>query len=99
MIMAKLLPALAKRGHRTLVFCHSSKMLDLVQICVLKPNGLRCLRIDGTTEPVLRAEKVAKFQEQRDRFQCMLLTTAVGGVGLNLTSADRVILIDPAWNP
>eukprot|EP00930_Biecheleria_cincta_P032614 TRINITY_DN22618_c0_g1_i1.p1 TRINITY_DN22618_c0_g1~~TRINITY_DN22618_c0_g1_i1.p1 ORF type:complete len:1574 (+),score=385.00 TRINITY_DN22618_c0_g1_i1:175-4722(+) len=97
--LALLLPSLASRGHRTLVFSQSAKMLDLVQICVLKPHGLRCLRIDGQTEPTARAEKVAKFQQQRDRFQCMLLTTSVGGVGLNLTSADRVVVLDPAWNP
>jgi len=97
--LALLLPALAKRGHRTLVFSQSVKMLDLVQICVLKPNGLRCLRIDGKTDAVTRGEKVLKFEEQQDRFQCMLLTTSVGGVGLNLTSADRVIMVDPAWNP
>jgi len=97
--MALLLPALAKRGHRTLVFSQSVRMLDLVQICVLKPHSLRCLRIDGQTDPATRAEKVAKFQEQRDRFQCMLLTTGVGGVGLNLTGADRVVMVDPAWNP
>jgi len=97
--MALLLPALAAKGHRTLVFSQSLKMLDLVQICVLRPHGLRCLRMDGQTDPRLRAEKVRKFQEQRDRFQCMLLTTGVGGVGLNLTGADRVVLVDPAWNP
>jgi len=95
----QLMPALAKRGHRMLVFSQSLKMLDLIQILCLKPNGLRCLRIDGQTDPMSRADKVAKFNNQRDRFQCMLLTTSVGGVGLNLTSADRVILVDPAWNP
>jgi len=97
--LAYLLPALASRGHRTLVFSQSLKMLDLVQLCCLKPSGLRCLRIDGSTDALSRADKVAKFQRQRERFQCMLLTTNVGGVGLNLTSADRVILVDPAWNP
>lgn len=97
--MAFLLPGLVARGHRILIFSQSIKMLDLVQICVLKPHGLRCLRIDGQTEPQHRAAKVRKFQQQRDRFHCMLLTTGVGGVGLNLTSADRVIVVDPAWNP
>eukprot|EP00931_Biecheleriopsis_adriatica_P045058 TRINITY_DN25823_c0_g1_i1.p1 TRINITY_DN25823_c0_g1~~TRINITY_DN25823_c0_g1_i1.p1 ORF type:complete len:1592 (+),score=460.64 TRINITY_DN25823_c0_g1_i1:38-4777(+) len=97
--MALLMPSLVARGHRVLVFSQSVKMLDLIQICVLKPHGLRCLRIDGQTDAHLRAEKVRKFQEQRDRFHCMLLTTSVGGVGLNLTSADRVIIVDPAWNP
>eukprot|EP00933_Yihiella_yeosuensis_P041085 TRINITY_DN35525_c0_g1_i1.p1 TRINITY_DN35525_c0_g1~~TRINITY_DN35525_c0_g1_i1.p1 ORF type:complete len:1432 (-),score=477.17 TRINITY_DN35525_c0_g1_i1:154-3870(-) len=97
--LEKLIPELSARGHRTLVFSQSVKMLDLVQICCLKPNGLRCLRIDGQTDAQARAEKVNKFNKQTERFQCMLLTTNVGGVGLNLTSADRVILVDPAWNP
>jgi superfamily II DNA/RNA helicase len=97
--MALLLPALASRGHRTLVFSQSVKMLDLVQLCVLKPNSLRCVRIVGQTDPMERARKVDKFNQHRERFQCMLLTTSVGGVGLNLTSADRVVIVDPAWNP
>jgi len=97
--LSALLPALAAKGHRTLVFSASLKMLDLIQICCLRPNGLPCLRIDGGTDAMARAEKVAKFQQQQSRFKCMLLTTSVGGVGLNLTSADRVVLVDPAWNP
>jgi len=97
--LSELLPALTAKGHRTLVFCQSLKMLDLIQICVLKKNNIRCLRIDGGTDATTRAEKVRKFQTQIDRFQVMLLTTQVGGVGLNLTSADRVIVVDPAWNP
>merc|ERR1719258_757694 len=48
---------------------------------------------------MMRADKVQKFQNQQDRFQVMLMTTGVGGVGLNLVSADRVVLVDPAWNP
>eukprot|EP00931_Biecheleriopsis_adriatica_P075533 TRINITY_DN4937_c0_g1_i1.p1 TRINITY_DN4937_c0_g1~~TRINITY_DN4937_c0_g1_i1.p1 ORF type:complete len:1573 (+),score=524.53 TRINITY_DN4937_c0_g1_i1:64-4782(+) len=97
--LAELLPELAARGHRTLIFTSSVKMIDLVYTCCIKPNGLRCLRIDGETDATARAEKVAKFNKQPNRFQCMLLSVAVGGVGLNLTSADRVVLVDPAWNP
>jgi len=97
--MSKLLPALASKGHRTLVFSQSLKMLDLIQTCCLKPNGLRCLRIDGGTDAVTRTQKIDKFEKYPDRFQFMLLTTSVGGVGLNLVCADRVVIVDPAWNP
>merc|ERR1719316_853003 len=97
--IGSLLPALVARGHRTLVFSQSVKMLDLIQICVLRPRGIRCLRLDGSTDAPTRAAKVRKFTEQPDRFQVMLMSTTVGGVGLNLVSADRVIIIDPAWNP
>jgi len=97
--LEKMLPQLASRGHRTLIFSQSVRMLDLIQVICLKPKGLRCLRVDGATDAQARHVKVTKFNTQPDRFQFMLLTTAVGGVGLNLTSADRVVLVDPAWNP
>jgi len=97
--MSQLLPALASKGHRTLVFSQSLKMLDLVQTCCLKPKGLRCLRIDGQTDAVTRTQKIDKFEKHPERFQFMLLTTSVGGVGLNLVCADRVVIVDPAWNP
>ncbi|CAJ1368243.1 unnamed protein product [Effrenium voratum] len=104
--LSRLLPELAQRGHRTLVFSQSArhpepshvstcevKMLDLIQIC------LRCLRIDGLTEAQARAEKARELGSRRGGRdgRCMLLTTAVGGVGLNLTAADRVVVV--AWNP
>merc|ERR1719253_1350042 len=73
--------------------------MDLVEICVLKNLGITYLRIDGQTDIPARAESVKKFQTEHDQFSCMLLTTRVGGYGLNLASADRVILLDPAWNP
>jgi len=97
--MSSMLPALASKGHRTLVFSASVKMLDLIQICCLKPHGLKCLRIDGQTDIAERAVKVDKFNRETSRFQFMLLTTKVGGVGLNLTSANRVVMVDPDWNP
>nr|QDO16211.1 DNA excision repair protein ERCC-6 [Lingulodinium polyedra] len=97
--LAALLPALAARGHRTLIFSQGVKMMDLVEICVLKRQGIGYLRIDGQTDVTTRAERVESFQTQRERYQCMLLTTRVGGYGLNLTGADRVVLLDPAWNP
>jgi SNF2 family DNA or RNA helicase len=97
--LAKLLPALASKGHRTLIFSQGLKMMDLVELCVLKRLGISYLRIDGSTDVQSRADRVQQFQTQTDSFQCMLLTTSVGGYGLNLTSADRVVLLDPAWNP
>lgn len=97
--LSSLLPALAARGHRTLIFSQGVKMMDLVEVCVLRRHGLDYLRIDGKTDISTRAECVRKFQSERDRYKCMLLTTRVGGYGLTLTGADRVVLLDPAWNP
>lgn len=97
--LEKLLPALASRGHRTLVFLQGLKMMDLVEICILKPLGLTYLRIDGQTNTQSRGERVRSFQNKDDNINFMLLTTRVGGYGLNLTAADRVVIVDPNWNP
>jgi hypothetical protein len=74
-------------------------MLDLIQACVLRVLGLKFLRIDGTIEAKDRDLKLTKFQDPDSRYFCMCLSAAVGGVGLTITGADRVILTDPAWNP
>lgn len=98
-VLAVLLPQLQKRGHRCLIFSHSTRMLDLIQACVLRVLGLKFLRIDGTIDPKDRDVKVTKFQAPDSRYFCMCLSSQVGGVGLTITGADRVILADPAWNP
>jgi superfamily II DNA/RNA helicase len=74
-------------------------MLDLIQACVLRSLGLKFLRIDGTIDPKDRDLKLGKFQDPESRYFAMCLSTQVGGVGLTITGADRVILCDPAWNP
>jgi len=96
--LSSLLPALSEQGHRTLIFSQGVRMMDLVELCVLKRLGITYLRIDGQTDVQARNERVQKFQTEQ-HYSCMLLTTKVGGYGLNLTSADRVIILDPAWNP
>merc|ERR1719247_547835 len=98
-VLSVLLPQLHKRGHRCLIFSHSTRMLDLIQACVLRVLGLKFLRIDGTIEPKDRDLKLTKFQHPDSRYFCMCLSTQVGGVGLTITGADRVIITDPAWNP
>jgi len=98
-ILSVLLPQLHKRGHRCLIFSQSTRMLDLIQACVLRSLGLKFLRIDGTIDPKDRDMKLGKFQDPESRYFAMCLSTQVGGVGLTITGADRVILCDPAWNP
>mmetsp|Transcript_48006 Transcript_48006/g.129412 ORF Transcript_48006/g.129412 Transcript_48006/m.129412 type:complete len:1166 (+) Transcript_48006:3-3500(+) len=97
--VAAMLPALIARGHRVLIFSQGVLMMDLIEVCVLRKQGISFLRLDGHTDIKTRAERVASFQAEPEKYKCMLLTTRVGGYGLNLTGADRVILLDPAWNP
>ena len=89
--------AAAAGGHRTLVFSQSRAMLDGIQAAAAAA-GHRLCRIDGSVPASERARLVSQFQEDPS-IPLFLLTSAVGGLGLTLTGADRVLVVDPAWNP
>ncbi|XP_064642287.1 DNA excision repair protein ERCC-6-like [Lineus longissimus] len=96
--IVKLLRQLRMEGHRCLIFSQSLKMLDIIQR-VLQEEGHKIMRLDGTVKFTSeREELVQKFQRDSS-YNVFLLTTQVGGVGLTLTGADRVIIFDPSWNP
>ncbi|PVH36098.1 hypothetical protein PAHAL_7G351100 [Panicum hallii] len=92
-----LLRNLVKEGHHVLIFSQTRKMLNLIQEAILL-EGYKFLRIDGTTKVSDRERIVKDFQEGPGA-PIFLLTTQVGGLGLTLTKAARVIVVDPAWNP
>jgi SNF2 family DNA or RNA helicase len=82
--------------HRALVFSQFTGHLDLVE-AALRAEGVRLLRLDGSTPAKDRAKRVEAFQAgEGDLF---LISLKAGGVGLNLTGADYVIHLDPWWNP
>ncbi|ESR45373.1 hypothetical protein CICLE_v10000096mg [Citrus x clementina] len=92
-----LLDKLIPEGHNVLIFSQTRKMLNLIQESI-GSKGYKFLRIDGTTKASDRVKIVNDFQEG-DVAPIFLLTSQVGGLGLTLTKADRVIVVDPAWNP
>ncbi|KAI3445101.1 hypothetical protein Pfo_001766 [Paulownia fortunei] len=92
-----LLGDLIPKGHNVLIFSQTRKMLNLIQESLIS-NHYKYMRIDGTTKISDRAKTVKDFQEGRGA-PIFLLTSQVGGLGLTLTNADRVIVVDPAWNP
>ncbi|XP_057807804.1 protein CHROMATIN REMODELING 24 [Salvia miltiorrhiza] len=92
-----LLGDLIPKGHNVLIFSQTKKMLNLIQESLMS-NHYKYMRIDGTTKVQDRAKVVKDFQEGRGA-PIFLLTSQVGGLGLTLTNADRVIVVDPAWNP
>ncbi|XP_078611648.1 uncharacterized protein LOC144882028 isoform X2 [Branchiostoma floridae x Branchiostoma japonicum] len=97
-VLVELLERLKEEGHQTLVFSQSRKMLDIIQK-ILKSRGFKVMRIDGTiTKLEDRDKRIRRFQSDPS-WSVFLLTTQVGGVGLNLTAADRVVIYDPSWNP
>ncbi|KAK4264710.1 hypothetical protein QN277_025848 [Acacia crassicarpa] len=92
-----LLGNLIPQGHHVLIFSGSLKMLDLIQESLLS-KGYKFSRIDGTTKAEDRTKIVDDFQ-QHAVAPIFLLSSKVGGLGLTLTRADRVIVTDPDWNP
>lgn len=88
------------KPHRALVFCQMKEMLDMVQNTVLKQllPSVSYLRLDGSVEASKRQDIVNKFNSDPS-YDVLLLTTSVGGLGLNLTGADTVIFVEHDWNP
>lgn len=86
--------------HRALVFCQMKEMIDMVETEVLGKllPGVQHLRLDGSVEATKRQSIVNKFNNDPS-YDCLLLTTSVGGLGLNLTGADTVIFVEHDWNP
>ncbi|CAK0788009.1 hypothetical protein CVIRNUC_011231 [Coccomyxa viridis] len=85
-------------GHRVLIFAQLKSYLDIVESDVLTPVGVSYLRLDGSVEASARFSIVQRFNADPS-IPVLLLTTHVGGLGLNLTAADTVIFLEHDWNP
>ncbi|XP_036430059.1 DNA excision repair protein ERCC-6 [Colossoma macropomum] len=96
-VVESLLRLWFKQGHRVLLFTQSRQMLEILEVFV-RGNGYSYLKMDGTTTIASRQPLIAQYNENKDIF-IFLLTTKVGGLGVNLTGANRVIIYDPDWNP
>merc|ERR1712048_1102353 len=83
--------------HRALIFVQTVQMLDVIQHWMVN-SGYTHLRIDGKTPVKRRLKMIEEFNGNENLF-AMILTTRVGGVGLNIIGADRVVIFDPDWNP
>ncbi|CAI5942167.1 unnamed protein product [Closterium sp. NIES-64] len=87
-------------NHRVLVFAQLKSFLDIVEEDLFKKHmpGVSYLRIDGSVEPSRRFDLVKAFNSD-PTIDVLLLTTHVGGLGLNLTAADTVVFLEHDWNP
>jgi DNA excision repair protein ERCC-6 len=97
LVMDKVLERWSLHGDKVLVFSQTRQMLDIIET-YMEEKGYTYLRMDGETPVKQRQDLVNDFNESEQIF-VFLLTTRVGGLGLNLTGANRVILFDPDWNP
>jgi DNA excision repair protein ERCC-6 len=97
-VVKSLLPMWKRLGHKTLLFCQGVQMLDIIEAFVRRLDNIKYLRMDGKTPVKQRQALVDQFNKDAE-IDIFLLTTKVGGLGVNLTSANRVIIFDPDWNP
>lgn len=98
MLLERLVPALFARGHKVLIFSQFSKMLDIIEEWASTLRGWQVCRIDGAVSQVDRREQIRRFNHDAG-WNLFLLSTRAGGLGINLTAADTVILFDSDWNP
>ena len=98
MLLHKLLPKLKAKGSRVLIFSQMTRVLDILEdYCRL--IGHEYCRIDGNTDGEKRDSQMDEFNMDDSSKFIFLLSTRAGGLGINLATADIVILYDSDWNP
>ncbi|KAL3351120.1 hypothetical protein AABB24_019625 [Solanum stoloniferum] len=97
-ILDKLLDRLHETKHRVLIFSQMVRMLDILAE-YLSIKGFQYQRLDGSTKSELRQQAMDHFNAPGSDDFCFLLSTRAGGLGINLATADTVIIFDSDWNP
>ncbi|OJT13954.1 ISWI chromatin-remodeling complex ATPase ISW2 [Trametes pubescens] len=97
-ILDKLLQNMKAKGSRVLIFSQMSRMLDILEDYCLFRQYKYC-RIDGSTAHEDRIVAIDEYNKPDSEKFIFLLTTRAGGLGINLTTADIVVLYDSDWNP
>ncbi|KAJ3042030.1 hypothetical protein HDV00_008323 [Rhizophlyctis rosea] len=98
LVLERLLPALFERGHKVLIFSQMTKVLDIVEDWCTVVKGWPACRLDGGVKIEERRRQIQDFNTNSD-VKLFLLSTRAGGLGINLTAADTVIIFDSDWNP
>ncbi|KAI0353138.1 hypothetical protein OH77DRAFT_1458548 [Trametes cingulata] len=97
-LLYRILPKFFATGHRVLIFFQMTKVMDIMED-FLKLMGWKYLRLDGGTKTEDRAGHVQLFNAPDSEYKVFILSTRAGGLGLNLQTADTVIIFDSDWNP
>ena len=93
-----MLPKLKERGHRVLIFSQFLYMLTIIED-FLDGLGLAHSRLDGTMGSLEKQKRIDAYNAEDSPLFAFLLSTRAGGVGINLATADTVIILDPDFNP
>ncbi|KAF2422072.1 hypothetical protein EJ08DRAFT_653281 [Tothia fuscella] len=97
-LLDRILPKFQVTGHRVLMFFQMTQIMNIMED-FLRLRGIRYLRLDGSTKSDDRSELLRLFNAPNSEYFIFLLSTRAGGLGLNLQTADTVIIYDSDWNP
>ena len=97
-LLDKLLRKLKEKGHRVLLFTQMTRLLDILEDYLVMRKYKYC-RIDGNTPYEIREDSIDSYNAPNSEKFLFLLSTRAGGLGINLQTADVVILFDSDWNP
>lgn len=97
-MLENILYKLKAAKHRVLIFSQMTRLLDLLEI-FMTMHSYKYLRLDGSTNSADRQSRLNMFNEVNSPYFAFILSTKAGGLGLNLQSADTVIIYDSDWNP
>lgn len=97
-LLDRILPKFKATGHRILLFFQMTQVMDIMED-YMRLKGHQYLRLDGSTKAEDRSELLKLFNAPDSPYFAFLLSTRAGGLGLNLQTADTVIIYDTDWNP
>ncbi|KAF9581775.1 hypothetical protein BGW38_001089, partial [Lunasporangiospora selenospora] len=97
-LLHMMLPKLKQNGHRVLIFSTMTRLLDILED-YLNGEHYNFVRLDGSTSSNDRQARIDKFNEPNSDVFVFLLSTRAGGVGVNLATADTIIIYDVDFNP
>ncbi|KAK4501861.1 hypothetical protein PRZ48_007670 [Zasmidium cellare] len=97
-LLDRILPKFKATGHRVLLFFQMTQIMNIMED-FLRFRGIKYLRLDGSTKADDRSDLLKEFNAPGSEYFCFLLSTRAGGLGLNLQTADTVIIYDSDWNP
>uniref|UniRef100_A0A8K9V4Z2 SWI/SNF related, matrix associated, actin dependent regulator of chromatin, subfamily a, member 4 n=1 Tax=Oncorhynchus mykiss TaxID=8022 RepID=A0A8K9V4Z2_ONCMY len=97
-VLDRILPKLRATNHKVLLFCQMTSLMTIMEDYFTYRN-FKHLRLDGTTKAEDRGMLLKAFNDPASQYFIFLLSTRAGGLGLNLQSADTVVIFDSDWNP
>lgn len=97
-LLDRIFPKFKATGHRVLMFFQMTQVMDIMED-FLRMKNLKYMRLDGATKTEDRTNMLKLFNSKDSEYFCFLLSTRAGGLGLNLQTADTVVIFDTDWNP